>query len=201
MKPGWLALLGAFIATLGTACMTEVADAQIRCGKFGCYTPSQAAQYGARAAQGQRAAPSRRAAVDRRANWRAALRERQRAARVAERERARRPAAAAVVRRPQVAPAAAVALGTTGAAVTGIPVTELDVTRVPALSRDGIRRVQQALKDKGFDPGPVNGVVGARLRDAVNAFQTRYGIGSNGEVDNQTLLALGEAELASQSNR
>jgi len=187
MKLGWLALLGAFIASLG---MTEVADAQIRCGKFGCYTPSQASQFGARAAQGQRAAPSRRAAVDRRANWRAALRERQRAARVA------------VARRPQAVPAAAVAAGVAAAAVTGgIPVTELDVTKVPALSRDGIRRVQQALKDKGFDPGPVNGVVGARLKDAVNAFQTRYGIGSNGEVDNQTLLALGEADLASQSNR
>jgi murein L,D-transpeptidase YcbB/YkuD len=197
MKLAWLALLGAFIAALGIASMTDVADAQVRCGRFGCYTPSQASQYGARAAQSQRAAPSRRAAVDRRANWRAALRERQRAARVAARERARRPAAAAV-RRPQVVPAAAVA---TAAAVTAIPVSELDVTRIPALSREGVRRVQQALKDKGFDPGPVNGVTGARLKDAVNAFQARYGIGSNGEVDNQTLLALGEAELASQSNR
>jgi hypothetical protein len=197
MKPGWLALLGAVIALLGIASMTEVADAQVRCGRFGCYTPSQASQYGARAAQSQRAAPIRRAAGDRRANWRAALRERQRAARVAARERARRPAAAAV-RRPQVVPAAAVA---TAAAVTAIPVSELDVTRIPALSREGVRRVQQALKDKGFDPGPVNGVTGARLKDAINAFQTRYGIGSNGEVDNQTLLALGEAELASQSNR
>jgi hypothetical protein len=197
MKLAWLALLGAFIAALGIASMTDVADAQVRCGRFGCYTPSQASQYGARAAQSQRAAPSRRAAVDRRANWRAALRERQRAARVAARERARRPAAAAV-RRPQVVPAAAVA---TAAAVTAIPVSELDVTRIPALSREGVRRVQQALKDKGFDPGPVNGVTGARLKDAINAFQTRYGIGSNGEVDNQTLLALGEAELASQSNR
>jgi murein L,D-transpeptidase YcbB/YkuD len=197
MKPGWLALLGAVIALLGIASMTEVADAQVRCGRFGCYTPSQASQYGARAAQSQRAAPIRRAAVDRRANWRAALRERQRAARVA----ARRPAAAVVARRPQVVPAAAVAAGAAAAAGAGIPVTELDVTKVPALSRDGVRRVQQALKDKGFDPGPVNGVTGARLKDAVNAFQARYGIGSNGEVDNQTLLALGEAELASQSNR
>jgi hypothetical protein len=196
MKLGRLALLGAFIASLAIASMTEVADAQVRCGRFGCYTPSQAPQYGARAAQSQRAVPSRRAAVDRRANWRAALRERQRAARIA----ARRPAAAAV-RRPQLAPAAAVAAGGTAAALTAIPVSELDVTRVPALSRDGVRRVQQALKDKGFDPGPVNGVTGARLKDAVNAFQARYGIGSNGEVDNQTLLALGEAELASQSNR
>ena len=198
MKLGWLALLGAFIASLGIASMTDVADAQVRCGRFGCYTPSQASQFGARATQSQQAAPSRRAAVDRKANWRAALRERQRATRAAER---RRPAAAAVVRRPQVAPAAAVAAGATAAAVTGIAVSELDVTRVPALSREGVRRVQQALKDKGFDPGPVNGVTGARLKDAVNAFQTRYGIGSNGEVDNQTLLALGEAELASQSNR
>jgi hypothetical protein len=199
MKLGWLALLGAFIASLGIASMTEVADAQVRCGRFGCYTPSQASQFGARATQSPRVAPSRRATVDRRENWRAALRERQRAARVA--ERARRSAAVGVARRPQVVPAAAVVAGATAAAVTGIPVSELDVSKVPALSRDGVRRVQQALKDKGFDPGPVNGVTGARLKDAVNAFQMRYGIGSNGEVDNQTLLALGEAELASRSNR
>jgi hypothetical protein len=201
MKLGWLALLGAFVALTGFASMTEVADAQVRCGRFGCYTPSQAATYGARAAQSTRAAPSRRAAADRRAtNWRAALRERQRAARTAERARARRQVAAPVVQQPAAVPAAALT-GASAAAVAAIPVSELDVTRIPTLSRDGVRRVQQALKEKGFDPGPVNGVTGPRLKDAVNAFQTRYGIASNGEVDNQTLLALGQAELASQSNR
>jgi outer membrane protein OmpA-like peptidoglycan-associated protein len=89
----------------------------------------------------------------------------------------------------------------TPASVAGIPVTQLDVSAIPALNREGVRRVQQVLKDKGFDPGLIDGVTGPRMQDAVRAFQKQYGIASNGGVDNQTLLALGEAELASQSNR
>jgi hypothetical protein len=197
MKLGWLTLLGAFIASTCILSMTGVADAQVRCGQFGCYTRSQAPAYGIRAAQSARVAPGRRAAADRRASWRVELRDRQRAAR----QRMRRQAAAAAARQPQLAPAAIAAGVASAAAVVGIPVSELDVTRIPMLSRDGVRRVQQALKDKGFDPGPVNGATGPRLKDAVSAFQARYGIASNGEVDNQTLLALGQAELASQSNR
>ena len=68
------------------------------------------------------------------------------------------------------------------------------------MNRDGVRRVQQVLKDKGFDPGPINGRKGPRLQNAVRAIQKRYGIASNG-IDNQTLLALGQAELASGANR
>jgi hypothetical protein len=33
----------------------------------------------------------------------------------------------------------------------------------------------------------------------VRKFQDRFGIGASGEIDNQTLFALGEADLAAQS--
>jgi hypothetical protein len=140
-------------------------------------------------------AAARKARVEQAKNWRKALQER-RAERRKElaREHQQRRAAPAVAR-PSV-PAAAV-----NAAGPGIPVTDLDTNAVPSLSRDGFRRVQQVLKEKGFDPGPLNGVPGPRLKNAVRSFQSRYGIAARGEIDNQTLLALGEAELASQSNR
>jgi hypothetical protein len=83
----------------------------------------------------------------------------------------------------------------------GVPVADLDVNAVPALNRDAIRRVQTVLKEKGFDPGPANGVANPRTQEAVRAFQARYGIEARGAIDNQTLLALGEAGLASQSGR
>ncbi|MGZ9410162.1 MAG: peptidoglycan-binding domain-containing protein [Methylocystis sp.] len=189
MKFSWLALFGALAASVGLASLTDVADAQIKCNNFGCYTRSPGPSYG-----GGSAARRGSATADRRAkSWRAAVRERQRATRALERER--RAAAAAVARRAAAVPAAAASTG------AGVPVAELDVNKVPTLSRDGIRRVQQVLKGRGFDPGPVNGVPGARMKDAVSGFQKRYGIAPTGDVDNQTLLALGEADLASQSNR
>jgi peptidoglycan hydrolase-like protein with peptidoglycan-binding domain len=72
---------------------------------------------------------------------------------------------------------------------------------VPALDLEGIRQVQQALQDKGFDPGPVDGVLGSRTKEAVLQFQNRYGIDSNGKVDNQTLFTLGKLGLAGSSAR
>ena len=184
MKLRSLPLLGALLASLTMTGITDAA-AEIRCGKFGCYTKSGSSF--------QRVPGSARVASERQTtNWRTVLRERRRALREAARKRAVKQATIATRAK---AVAASAALG------AGVPVAELNVSTVPNLSRDGIRRVQQVLKDKGFDPGPANGVAGARMKDAVRTFQKRYGIASNGDVDNQTLLALGEAELASQSNR
>jgi hypothetical protein len=193
MKARSLALLAAFVAALGIAGTPDEADAQVGWGKFGGYNRPGSPYYGG----GWRP----RVQSEQRSNWRATVRERQRAARIAERDRARRAAIAAAARRAAAKAAAAAPVAALAAAGPGVPLADLDVSKVPMLNRDGVRRVQQVLKDKGFDPGPVNGVPGARMKDAVTAVQTRYGIASNGDIDNQTLLALGEAELASQSNR
>jgi len=67
----------------------------------------------------------------------------------------------------------------------------VDMAAIPKLDSGKIRRVQQALKDKGFDPGPVNGTVGDKTKAAVKQFQERFGITASGEIDNQTLFALG----------
>jgi len=60
---------------------------------------------------------------------------------------------------------------------------------VPNLDQEAIKKVQDALKSKGFDPGPIDGVVGPRTREAVRRFQDSYGIKADGQIDNQTLYA------------
>jgi peptidoglycan hydrolase-like protein with peptidoglycan-binding domain len=77
--------------------------------------------------------------------------------------------------------------------------SQLDMSAKPSLNQEQIRRVQQALQKKGISPGPIDGIIGPITMQAVRKFQERFGIGASGEVDNQTLFALGEADLAAQS--
>jgi hypothetical protein len=70
-------------------------------------------------------------------------------------------------------------------------IEKLDMAAVPDLDRATVRRVQRALRAKGFDPGPANGVTGDKTKTAVEKFQERFGIKSDGAINNQTLFALG----------
>jgi peptidoglycan hydrolase-like protein with peptidoglycan-binding domain len=70
-------------------------------------------------------------------------------------------------------------------------IEKLDMSAVPDLDRATVRRVQGALRAKGFDPGPANGVTGDKTKAAVQEFQERFGIKADGVIDNQTLFALG----------
>jgi murein L,D-transpeptidase YcbB/YkuD len=76
--------------------------------------------------------------------------------------------------------------------------SQLEMGAVPTLNPDKIRQVQQALQNKGFDPGPIDGIFGPKTKEAVRNFQDRYGMKADGEIDNQTLYALGKPELAGQ---
>jgi peptidoglycan hydrolase-like protein with peptidoglycan-binding domain len=73
---------------------------------------------------------------------------------------------------------------------------ELDMDAVPVLAQNDVRQIQQGLEKRGFSPGPIDGIYGPRTTEAVRNFQDRYGIKASGQVDNQTLFALGETELA-----
>jgi len=46
-----------------------------------------------------------------------------------------------------------------------------------------VRWVQQNLKNLGYDPGPVDGVTGARTRSAIIAFQTDISVAPTGTID------------------
>ena len=79
---------------------------------------------------------------------------------------------------------------------TSADTNKLDMGAVPPLSEDKVRRVQQALQSRGFDPGPIDGVIGPKTEDALRNFQDRYGIKTSARIDNQTLYALGTPDLA-----
>jgi peptidoglycan hydrolase-like protein with peptidoglycan-binding domain len=73
---------------------------------------------------------------------------------------------------------------------------DVNMDAVPTLNTEGVRKVQQALQKKGINPGPIDGVYGPMTKEAVRSFQDRYGIKATGDVNNQTLFALGEVDLA-----
>jgi peptidoglycan hydrolase-like protein with peptidoglycan-binding domain len=77
-----------------------------------------------------------------------------------------------------------------------VPIGQLNMDAVPSIDQDGVRKVQTLLKERGFDPGPIDGVEGVRTNAAVRAFQERFGIKASGGIDNQTLFALGALDLA-----
>jgi peptidoglycan hydrolase-like protein with peptidoglycan-binding domain len=76
-------------------------------------------------------------------------------------------------------------------------IRQLNMAGVPNLGRNDVRKVQDSLQTKGFDPGPIDGVAGPSTRAAVRKFQDHFGMKASGAIDNQTLFALGRVELAS----
>ncbi len=53
-----------------------------------------------------------------------------------------------------------------------------------------IRQVQTRLKARGYDPGPVDGVLGYRTRNAIRRFQNDHNLSPTGEVDERVLRLL-----------
>jgi rare lipoprotein A len=60
----------------------------------------------------------------------------------------------------------------------------------PARTEDQIKQAQEALKVEGFHPGPVDGVVGPRTRQALRAYQAREGLPQTGGLDEATFHRL-----------
>jgi len=64
-----------------------------------------------------------------------------------------------------------------------------DITEVQ--TSDIISRVQGQLKAQGFDPGPPDGAMGPKTREALRGFQSARRLQVTGEIDKTTLEALG----------
>jgi peptidoglycan hydrolase-like protein with peptidoglycan-binding domain len=75
-----------------------------------------------------------------------------------------------------------VALGVLGLSLTA--------TASAASSAD-IKKVQQSLTDKGYDVGPVDGVLGARTRAGIRQFQAAEKLKVTGRLDADTAGKLG----------
>ena len=63
-----------------------------------------------------------------------------------------------------------------------------------------VKEVQQALKDKGYNPGPVDGVMGARTKEALKSFQSASNLQVTGTLNAETAEKLGVRANASSSN-
>jgi peptidoglycan hydrolase-like protein with peptidoglycan-binding domain len=67
----------------------------------------------------------------------------------------------------------------------------LTATGASAQAAPDIQRAQQALKQAGHDPGPIDGVMGARTRAALEAYQKQQGLEASGQLDPATAAKLG----------
>ena len=60
-----------------------------------------------------------------------------------------------------------------------------------AQSAHSVKAAQQALKDKGIDPGPVDGIDGPKTQAAVRQYQQQQNLTADGRLGPQTLDSLG----------
>ena len=63
-------------------------------------------------------------------------------------------------------------------------------------AKEDIKKVQEALKEKGQDPGPADGVMGAQTQKALRAFQSKNGLKATGRLDAETAKLLLDRALA-----
>ncbi|MBI4527753.1 MAG: peptidoglycan-binding protein [Deltaproteobacteria bacterium] len=64
-------------------------------------------------------------------------------------------------------------------------------TKAPARGSEETKKVQEALKAKGQDPGPIDGIMGPKTRNALKAYQEASGLKATGRLDDQTAEKLG----------
>jgi localization factor PodJL len=61
-----------------------------------------------------------------------------------------------------------------------------------AVTKEMIAKVQSLLAGMGYNPGPADGEIGARTREAILAFQKKVGMTANGEVSAELLKKLAD---------
>ena len=60
-----------------------------------------------------------------------------------------------------------------------------------AMGDEKVKAAQQALKDKGHDPGTVDGKMGPKTMAALRDFQKEQGMEATGHLDDKTVQGLG----------
>jgi hypothetical protein len=73
----------------------------------------------------------------------------------------------------------------------GTNLWKASTTRQAQASAEEIRQLQQALKEKGHDPGPIDGVMGPQTQQALRQFQQANGIQATGSLNAETKERLG----------
>jgi hypothetical protein len=55
------------------------------------------------------------------------------------------------------------------------------------LDESDVQMIQRSLQNRGYNPGPLDGIMGPRTEDALRRFQTDNGINANGRITAGTL--------------
>jgi len=69
-----------------------------------------------------------------------------------------------------------------------ITTSDTSAEQIPKIE---VKATQEALKQKGYNPGPVDGILGARTSDALREFQKAQGLVETGRLDAATRNKLG----------
>lgn len=79
------------------------------------------------------------------------------------------------------------------AAATGSPAQDSSRMASPGSTADSatIRQLQEQLAQKGFDPGPIDGVMGPQTRTALRNYRQSQGLKQANGIDRATLDSLG----------
>jgi hypothetical protein len=70
-----------------------------------------------------------------------------------------------------------------------------------ARASDDVREAQQTLRDRGYSPGPIDGRLGSRTREALRRYQKDENLPVTGQLDPDTARRVGEARRADESDR
>lgn len=60
-----------------------------------------------------------------------------------------------------------------------------------APSRERYKQIQVALKERGYDPGPIDGQWGSKTSAALKRFERDHGLPADGKLDSLALITLG----------
>jgi peptidoglycan hydrolase-like protein with peptidoglycan-binding domain len=58
------------------------------------------------------------------------------------------------------------------------------------MSQDQVRQAQERLKEAGFDPGPIDGLLGEQTKQALREYQKAHGLRQTGQLDESTRESL-----------
>jgi hypothetical protein len=70
-----------------------------------------------------------------------------------------------------------------------------------SMSAENIKKVEEALQERLHDPGPIDGVIDQRTRDALREFQKLNNLPVTGVVDEQTAARLGGVQPEVSTSR
>ncbi|MGH7834144.1 MAG: peptidoglycan-binding domain-containing protein [Candidatus Binatia bacterium] len=68
-------------------------------------------------------------------------------------------------------------------------------------SKEDAKKAQEALKNKGHDPGSIDGIIGPQTRQAIRAFQSVSGLKETGRLDLETAKKLGVEKTSGISSK